>query len=346
MTTERRTAVRVLLGLLLAALVLAALLVFVGIDDVLASLAGVGPVRLAGIVAVALCWLAFWGLSLSVVLSILGVETSIPRALFAFTTVVFANSVMPFGQLGGEPLAAFFLSRATRTEYETSLVATASVDSLNLLPSSLFVLVGAALLASTGQPLHGSVELAVGIVLGLSVALVLVAVVVWWKRDRLRSAGVTAATAVGRVVTRVAPTRRVPSHRAIGRRIDRLFGSIERLFDNPRLIAVGFGLSLLGWAFFVASFWLSLSAVGVDVPFAVAMLVVPTSMVAVVLPSPGGLGGVEAMLVLLTVSLSGASPASATAAALVHRGATHLVPILLGATAVGVLSSGSPIRGT
>lgn len=338
MVVSRGTALRISFGLLVAVGIIALLLVVVGIDDVVDSLAAADPTVLVGIVAVVCCWLASWGLSLYVGLRILEVPTSAPRAVLAFTGVVFANSVMPFAQLGGQPVAALFLSRTTRSDYETSLLATATVDALNILPAGLFVLVGAGTLVQS-RPLDDAVGLAVASVVGLSVAVPLLAYAVWRKRGTLGRYGVRVGSVVGRVVTAVFPDRRLPSPGAIRERFERFSRGVRRLRANPRLLAVGFAFSLLGWVFFVTSFWLSLVAVGHRVPFGVVLLAVPTSMLAVVLPSPGGLGGVEAMLVFLTVSLSGVDPAVALAAALVHRGATHLLPIVIGAASVGVLGS-------
>ena len=336
MVPPRRTALQVLLGVLIAAGIVAVLLTVVGIDDVLDSLAAADPTVLVGIVAVACCWLASWGLSLYVGLRILGVPTSAPRAVLAFTGVVFANSVMPFAQFGGQPVAALILSRTTRSDYETSLLATATVDALNILPAGLFVLIGAGTLAQSGS-LGAEVGLAVASVVGLSVAMPLLAYAAWRNRAAVGRYGTRIGSAAGRVLGSVVPSRRLPSPESIRSRIERFSRGVRRLRASPGLLAVGFALSLLGWVFFVTSFWLSLVAVGYRVPFGVVLLVVPTSMLAVVLPSPGGLGGVEAMLVFLTVSLVGIDPAGALAAALVHRGATHLLPIVIGATSAGAL---------
>ena len=338
MVRSRRAAFRIALGLLVAIGIVVLLLVVVGIDDVIASLTAADPTVLVGVVAVALCWLASWGLSLYVGLRILGVPTSAPRAVLAFAGVAFANSVMPFAQLGGQPVAALFLSRTTRSDYETSLLATATVDALNLLPAGLFVLIGAGTLARS-RSLDGEVGLAVASVVGLSVALPLLAYAAWRYRRAVGRHGRRTGSAVRRAVTVVLPARRLPSPEALRERLGRFFGGVGRLRSNPRSLALGFAFSLLGWVFFVSSFWLSLVAVGYRVPFGVVLLAVPTSMLAVALPSPGGLGGVEAMLVFLTVSLSGIDPAGALAAALVHRGATHLLPIVIGAASVGVLGS-------
>ncbi|WP_276259770.1 lysylphosphatidylglycerol synthase transmembrane domain-containing protein [Haloglomus litoreum] len=338
MALSRRTVLQLVVGVTVAVGLVAVLFRFVGAAEVLDSLAAAEPTILGGVVLVALCWLGAWGLSLYIGLRILAVPTSLGRALLAFTSVVFANSVMPFAQLGGQPLAALFLSRATRSDYETSLIATATVDVLNVLPAGLFVLVGVATLAGRG-PIGGDVALVVGAVLGLSVALPLLGYALWRGRRSVGRYGGRGLVVLGRTAGSVVPGRLRPSPATVRQRVERVRTAVGRLARNPGPLALAFGCSLFGWVFFVGSFWLSLLAVGSPVSFAVVLLVVPTSMLAVVLPSPGGLGGVEAMLVFLTVSFSGIDPASALAAALVHRVATHLLPILIGGTATAVLSS-------
>jgi uncharacterized protein (TIRG00374 family) len=86
------------------------------------------------------------------------------------------------------------------------------------------------------------------------------------------------------------------------------------------------------------SLWLSLTALGANVPFPVALVAVPVGAIAGVTPLPGGLGGVETVLIALLAALS--VPASAAAGAVVvHRVGTYLLPTVLGGGVAGVLGS-------
>ena len=131
-----------LVGFAGALCVLAVLLWFVGVGDVVSALSMASPPVLVVIVVVATCWLTAWGLSLRTVLGVLGAPITIPSAVLVFAGATFANNVTPFGQAGGEPVSALLVSRASDSEYETGLAAIASVDALNFVPSIALALVG------------------------------------------------------------------------------------------------------------------------------------------------------------------------------------------------------------
>jgi uncharacterized protein (TIRG00374 family) len=90
------------------------------------------------------------------------------------------------------------------------------------------------------------------------------------------------------------------------------------------------GFSALGWIALSTSLWLSLYALGHAVPFAATLFVVPVGSIAGITPLPGGLGGLEAVFIALLVPTAGVPASVATAAVLIHRGATYWFPTLVG----------------
>jgi uncharacterized membrane protein YbhN (UPF0104 family) len=72
---------------------------------------------------------------------------------------------------------------------------------------------------------------------------------------------------------------------------------------------------------------------------ATTLLVVPVGSIASIAPLPGGSGAIETVLVTLLVSTTAVPGAVATSAVLVHRGATYLLPMLLGAAVASALGA-------
>jgi len=99
------------------------------------------------------------------------------------------------------------------------------------------------------------------------------------------------------------------------------------------------GFSALGWTCLAGSLWLSLYAVGYTVPVATTFLVVPVGSIASLAPLPGGSGAIETVLVTLLVSTTAVPGAVAASAVLIHRGATYLLPTLLGAGVASALGA-------
>jgi len=110
-------------------------------------------------------------------------------------------------------------------------------------------------------------------------------------------------------------------------------------------LALGLALSLLGWGAEALAFHLTLHLIGLELPFAASLGIYGLAITVGALSFlPGGLGGTEAVMILL-LTLSGVSAADAGAATILLRLATLWFAVLLG---VGVALSlgrrGAPAR--
>ena len=328
-------------GFVAAIGIIAVLFYLLGIDDVARAFALARPWALASVAGVALLWLLGWALALRTVLGMLGVDVPVYGAYVIQTAVQFTNNVTPFGQAGGEPISALFISRSVDVEYETGLAAIASVDAINFLPSIAFATIGLAyygLVFTLGPRLRQAAV----VVLLLVVALALVAYGTWRYRHRLEEMTVAALTPVLRAVGRMLPFRDAPSREVVRSHVDGFYRDLGRLAGQPGQLAVALLFSAIGWFCQVASLWLSLYALGHVVPLPALLVVIPLGAVASIAPLPGGLGGIETVLVVLLVPMTPATvtPAVAGAAVLVHRVATYWLPVGIGGISVALLGTG------
>lgn len=326
-------------GFALAGVVLAGLLWAVGPSDVVDAIRRADPAVLAAVLVVAVCWLSAWGLALWTVLTGLGSSIRAHVAVLVFAAATFANNVTPFGQAGGEPVAALFISRTADTEYETGLAAIASVDSINFVPSIGLASVGIVYF-STQVSFGSRLQFASYAVAALAIAVPILVVVGWNYRYRVESAAVRVVTPVARLITRVIPKRSPPTSNSIRVRVEGFFHAIERVSGNRRGLVLTFGFASIGWLCLSTSLWLSLFALGQTVAYPVALVVVPVGAIAGMTPLPGGLGGVEAVLIALLVAL-GVPNGAAAAAVIIHRTATYVLPTVIGGGIAGVLGSDS-----
>jgi uncharacterized protein (TIRG00374 family) len=325
-------------GFLGALVVLGALFWFVGIGDVLTVLSGARTSVLAGVGVVAVAWLSAWGLSLRTVLGALGATITAPMAVLVYAAATFANNVTPFGQAGGEPISALLISRASHSEYETGLAAIASVDALNFVPSTMLALVGVSYFAAT-ITLGRQLEFAAAAVVGIAITLPVGAFLGWRHRYGIEARAIDVLTPLFQGAGRLVPRRSPPEASVLEARIEGFFTSVDRVAGNREALALALGFSLLGWIGLAISLWLSLFALGITTAFAAVLVVIPVGAIAGVTPLPGGLGGVEFVLVTLLVATTGVDLATATAAVTIHRGATYMLPTVVGggtAAALGV----------
>ena len=320
-----------------ALVVLAVLFWFVGIGEVLTALVNARTSVLFGIGAVAIAWLSAWGLSLRTVLTALGATITAPTAVFVYAAATFANNVTPFGQAGGEPVSALLISRASRSEYETGLAAIASVDALNFVPSTILALVGVSYFAAT-ITLGRRLEFAAAAVVAIAIALPVCAFLGWRHRYAIEARTIDVLTPVLQALGKLVPRLSPPEAGALEARVEGFFTAVDRVAGDRETLALALGFSTLGWIGLATSLWLSLFALGVSANFAVVLVAIPVGAIAGITPLPGGLGGVEAVLILLLVAF-GIDSATATAAVAIHRGATYVLPTVVGggtAAALGV----------
>lgn len=323
-------------GFAAAFAVLAVLVAVVGVGDLASALRQAQLLVLPAVLVAAIIWVTSWGVALGVVCRALGVAVSIPQVVVVYVGALFANNVTPLGQAGGEPITAFLVSSVGDTEYETGLAAIASADTVNFVPSTVFAVVGFAYL-SVAVTLGPRLRLAAGMIAAAAVVVPVVAAVLWWHRRRVEAAVARVTVPVARAVGANVPRVRVPTKAGIEARIGGFFQSLEVVARDRRTLAAAVGLSALGWFAQMLSLWLSLYALGVTAPLAAVFVAVPVGAFAGVTVLPGGLGGVEAVLVVLLVPTVGISAATALAAVLVHRTATYWLPMLLGGAVVTTL---------
>ncbi|KZN25410.1 TIGR00374 family protein [Haladaptatus sp. R4] len=335
----------IIVGFVAAIAVLLVIFSLAGINEIMTSLTMADGRIVIAVAVVALAWLFSWSMSLRTVLGVLGIRISVLRAFSLYAGATFANNVTPFGQAGGEPFAALLISRTTNADYESSLGAIASVDSINFVPSISFALVGVAYYATVLTLGHALVMVGLTIV-AVAIAVPIVAILGWRNRDqvemKIADIVVRVVGGLARFVPRLTPT----SKAAVVHRLRGFFDAIERVAGNRRGLALSIFFSAFGWFLSAVSLWLSFYALGYTVPFAAVLFVIPLGSMASITPLPGGLGGVDAVLVILLVPIAGVSATTASAAALIHRGATYFLPVLIGGSTTAMLEADNAKTGS
>jgi len=300
-----------------AGVVFAGLFYVVGVNAILTALGAADLSLVAVVAALMLGWVGVQGVALWMVWRSLGVRTPVWKAVLVFAGAAFANNMTPFGQAGGEPVAALLTTDVSDAEYETAFAAIASADALNFVPSTTLALVAAAAYAVSSTVTSRMQSLAVAVVVfGATIALVGGAV--WRWRDHVQRTMVRLLTPVLRRLAAVVPRVSVPTPDRVATGIDQFFRSIERVAaDRPRLVAA-LVCSTLGLVLQATAMWLTFQALGHPIPPYVPFFVIPVGTMAAIGPTPGGLGSIESVHVALLTSLTAVAPPVVTAAVVIH----------------------------
>ncbi|WP_340100937.1 lysylphosphatidylglycerol synthase transmembrane domain-containing protein [Salinibaculum salinum] len=321
----RKRAVQAAAGFLIALALIYLLAVGVGLDRLRGVLAR-AELRwvAAGCLSTALCLVA-WARVWQIVLGVVGFDVGFRKLVVTFYAATFANYVTPLGQAGGEPFIAYVLSRDTEASYEDSLASVVTADLLNLFPFFSFAGIGfAALLYSASLPTQVR-PLAVGLG-AMAVGVPVFAIVAWRFRFRL---GNTVLRLTAPITRRV----RFVSLAGLRERMRDLNTAFERIADDPWALAHALVYAYVGWIFFALPLYFAGLAIDAELPLLLVFFIVPASTLAGLVPSPGGLGGVETALLVLLVGLGGLAQAPALAAALLYRVESYVFGLLAGGVA-------------
>lgn len=319
---ERRTLAKIIIGFLVAGIVLYLLGVAVGWRAVAARLAAADARWVIVACLSTFIGLVAWSKTWQIVLKIIGIQVSTTRLAVTYFAATFANYVTPFGQAGGEPFIAYVLSQDTGAPYEDSLASVVATDLLNLLPFFNFAAVGFAVLVLRAELPEEIEPLAVGLT-ALAIGVPILAYIGWNYREAVENVVLRlVAPLVGR-------TDRV-GLASIRRRIDSFYASLELVAGDPRELVFALCFSYLGWVFFALPLYLAALALGLSLDIFLVLFIVPASTIAGLMPTPGGLGGVETALVLLLVYLTTMSGGDAFAVATIYRVASYWFAILVG----------------
>ena len=310
------------LGFLVALAVIGLIAVSVGLDELTRVLSGAKLRWVAvGCLSTALCLVA-WARAWKVVLGVVGIPVAFRRLVVTYYAATFANYVTPLGQAGGEPFIAYVLSRDTEASYEDSLASVVTADLLNLFPFFSFAGIGfAALLWQSSLPDQVR-PLVLGLA-GMAAGVPLLAAGTWRFRFRL-------GRFVLRLAAPVARRTKLFSIESLRRRMGELNTSFERIAADPRALVRALFYSYVGWVFFALPLYFATLALDVPLSLLLVFFVVPASTLAGLVPSPGGLGGVEAALLVLLVAVAGLSQPTAFAAALLYRVESYVFALVAG----------------
>ncbi|MFB6136958.1 MAG: YbhN family protein [Halobacteriaceae archaeon] len=334
-----RTLLRLLAGLSLLAVLVAwarPSLARIGTADPGLTFAAVGCSLLAlG------CWFE------SFVRAVRTVAADAPRRSLAraFLAGSFARHVAPAGSFSGMAVGAFAAGRATDTPGSQTLGALAVLEVLSVVASVLAAATGllAGVVASGGRSTGlGSAGVLVGAVFAATVLGLLVLALrgAWLVR-----AALSVANLARRAVAWVRPSAadRV-SRDVLAARLDRVLTAVRAAVGDRRGVGAALFASYAGWLAVGGALFFACRALGLPVAPWTAVLAVPVAGVAGILPTPGGLGGVEALLVALLAGIGGGPAGPYLAAALLFRVVAFWLHLAVGGVGAVLLGSGARRR--
>lgn len=250
-------------------------------------------------------------------------------AVLAYRLAAFGvNYFTPGPQFGGEPLQVALLVKRQSVP-PASATASVALDKLLELAVNLGFLVGGLALILSRGLLSGLAQAHLLGILSILLALpVIYLTLLWLGRHPLS----TALAHLPRYVAAIAPIQKLRTF---------VYASEGRISvfcrSKPLIFLLASLLSLFGWLLMILEFWLMMVFLGMPVPLLPAFVVLTAARLAFLAPTPGGLGALEAALVLAVTAL-GFPPAAGLSLALLIR----VRDLLVGLSGLAIVSQVAP----
>ena len=259
-----------------------------------------------------------------------------------FLTAMFAKYAVPYGQVTSGVGVAAVISRYFDAAYEEGLAAIVSADFLNYVPYYTLGGVGVGYVLGT-HPLPIDLGAHLLPVVGV-VSLVVIVLWIGWNRRTLVVRGITGVTArirevVGRLTGR---NVRFLRRENVERRFEGFYTTLDLVGRDRRAVLGAVAFAHVGWTGLALALFATAHAVGTAIPLGIAFLAVAVSKVGFLVPTPGGVGGVEASMATALYLLWPVGFATATAIALLWRLSTYWFTILVGGTTAMAMTLRDP----
>lgn len=328
---RRRRLPTTALGFAAAVAVLAGIFLAVDTGEVRSALVRADPVLVGVVAGLILSWNVCWGLGLWNVLRSLEVEMSPQAAVLIHAVAAFVDNVTPFGQLGGEPVTAWLISRRTEVDYEVGFASITGFDAVNVVPSLSLAGIGLVYVLRVDPPAAdlGTALKATAVVI---LAVPLIGFAVWRYRETTAGYLTSLFVLIGRMAERLVDRFEAPSRPRVGERLHEYVRALEVVGGSRYRLGAALGWSSAGWLCQAVALWVAFEAVGSSIPVYVPLLVIPLGRLAAATPTPGGLGGIEAVNVTLVVLLTAVPAGVAAVAVTLHSVGGYLLTVGVGAS--------------
>lgn len=269
------------------------------------------------------------GLALYTVSRGAGLTVSPVEGILINTVINLAKNFIPFGQVSALPTGGVIMSRWTGQTFEKSVAALSTKRLVGFTPGILVMLFGGSYIALYDATIPKEIRLLVA-VFTVSIALFVVVVVLVHRNHDLAKRITHRFVAALNGGMGYVPWVSKIDEAEIRIRVDGFSESIEKILTNKPVVLTAAALTTAATISQGIMLWIVLGGVGVSISLALAVFIVPVSLLASVIPTPGGVGGIEGAQILVLLATTAGDEAAIITAVVVIRGLIYWTPIIVG----------------
>lgn len=321
---------RAVVGIGVGLLVFGLFILVLGPTSIVRQLAVTDPLVFSlGLLATGFALLC-WSEALRRLFAVSEVAISSWRSLLAYNSSMFGKQVLPMGHASGPALVAYTYDRETAFGYERTLAVVTVSEVLNFTASLVLAVVGIVYLVVFAPKVAELRALQVGIAVILA-GLVVGGAVFWYRRSTVERVLGGVFSLLQLTVGQLSPRLHElldPEQARSG--LARYYVTLEGVASDRRALLSAYGYTQLGWISFAMPLYTGALAIDVQLPVAVALLLVPATGLVTIVPLPGGIGGFEVAMAALLVGVAGLELATAATVVLLYRLASYWFMVIVG----------------
>ena len=305
---------KVIVFLIFGLAIMAAMLYFIGIDDVIEALklSNLWFVLLAIVLQIFTYFLYTWRWSIinKTADMDLGIRKLIPMVLVSLSV----NNITPSGRGGGEPVRAYLLAKEGHYKFEDTFATVIADRALDTFP---FVIL--AILTIIGIILSFSLDISLIIFLILCVSGITAAVILLIYVCINEAFGVKLTAWIIRIVRRFYKNFNEDTEKRIVEAVISFQARMNSLLRDRDILYYALPLSFIIWIFEILRVYVVFLAFGANVsPVLIGEVFILASFVGMIPLLPGGLGAVDGIMILFYAS-AGITASISAAATVVER---------------------------
>jgi uncharacterized protein (TIRG00374 family) len=305
------------------------LVLVAGPTEFVASASDLSRTRLLGLLLLKAIGTISMGLVLYTVSRGAGLNVSPVESIFLNATISCVNNFTPFGQASGLPVGGLIISKWTGHPFEKGVAALSTKELVGFTPGILVMLFGGSYIVLSNAAIPERVRSLVA-VFTLSIATFVLVLIFVYRDPAVARRQIRRFVAALNHRVDYLPRISKIDEAEIHRRVDGFTESIGQISSNRSAVVVAATLTTIATTTQGVLLWVALGGVGVHISPALAIFIVPVSLLASAVPTPGGTGGIEGAQILLLLAVSEGNRSTIITAVVLTRGLVYWTPIVIG----------------
>ncbi|MCL2114935.1 MAG: UPF0104 family protein [Methanobrevibacter sp.] len=307
---KHKTAIFLIIGIV----ILAVMLYFVGIDEVIDALkiANFSYILLAVFVQILTYYLL--ALRWNIINKIAGIKISIKNVLPMVLVGLSINNITPSGRGGGEPVRAFILSKYTKKPYEETFATVITDRALDMFPFLILSIISVVSIILYFDLSYLVLTIIIISVVGVTVASGLL---IYMSINEKFGEKITGW--IIKLINKFYKKDPETVEKKVIKAISGFQKTMRRMINDKKILYQALPLSFLIWVCEILRVYIVFLAFGANVsPILIGQVFIVASLIGMVPLLPGGLGAVDGVMILF-YSSAGISSSISAAATVIER---------------------------